>query len=251
MGNDVDSKGAARIPVRFFQLSDKGVRAMQIHNSERCRSCPCRDGCKEAPDCESLVRRFLAGDSEAGNALHDRFQFSILGEASKILKNVLGISLVEESVQEIWEDVFRPTKFGKPQLLNWIERPVHEQTCSCKKCRGPLCAWLLTIARNTSLSIRIRETALQDRVKPLPDFPIIDPKTSGDRIRQEIIENIQWCIEQLSDDDQRLYEFIFVEDMKPKQCAEILGKSEEAFYFRQRRLLARFTRLWNTLDGDE
>ena len=210
--------------------------------------CVCQSGVAEPTSgCESQVQRYLAGDQEAKEAatirLQEMFNDPVRAVARTILLKVSGESILDDAVQEVWKNVFGRTRTKEPQLLKWINRPVHESACPCKLCRGPFCAWLSRTARNASLTIYRRESVRGQREKVLPDdAPTEDVTASDERGRRENQEEVQECLKQLSEDDQRLYTLKFVEEKNPGECAAILGIAEETYHFRKRKLLERLRR---------
>ena len=193
-------------------------------------SCPCRcEGLQNSIDCVTLVRCFLDGDQDAGNALVDRFQPKLFETIRRKYRTACP-HLLEDALQESWSSVFGDRASGHPELAYWLARDD----------RAPFFAWLITVVGHAVVDVIFRDRFHAKRVALDADIEASVPQCSDHRNEQ--LDLMRRCIAQLSPNDRQLYELAFVSGHKPEECAAKLGISARAYFVRKRSFLGRLER---------
>ncbi len=115
---------------------------MERPDFHQCQSCPCRHGCIQTPECESLVRRFLDGDQAAGDDLATRFQPRLSAFLRRKFR-AQNPERCDDAIQETWLSVFGIGKNGRSRLVDWLTRAD----------RGPFCLWLIVVVTRKMIDL--------------------------------------------------------------------------------------------------
>ncbi len=107
--------------------------------------------------------------------------------------------------------------------------------------RGHLAAWLFTIARR-----RVADYHRKARSHaPLEThIPSEDPAAWEGIEREEDLEHLSRLVAQLSDEDQELLRLRFAANLKYKEIADIVGRSEAAVKMAVHRIVRRLAKMW-------
>jgi len=115
---------------------------------------------------------------------------------------------------------------------------------ACDQFRGesPYKAWLFRIARNTMLTWRRSRDRIPVPVPDLPDIPDGGPDT-GELVAAAQRHRELWeVVQTLSPAERELLTLRFVEDLQPKEIAQVTGHSAGTIRVRIHRVLRRLRR---------
>jgi len=172
-------------------------------------------------DEEALVRRSLAGDSEAFGRLYERHLDAIF---RYIFFRVSDTELAEELTEEVfvraWEALPRYRR-GKDPFSSWLYRIAHNLVVDHYRRRKP------TVLSDEDLE----QTANPDG---LPEEQVA---------KLEEMKTLAWAIQLLDELEQRVVILRFVEGLSHAQVGSLVGKSEAACRVIQHRALASLRRV--------
>src|SRR3989304_4728910 len=178
-------------------------------------------------DEEALVRRSVAGDSEAYGRLNERHLDALF---PYIFFRVSEAELAEELTEEVfvraWEALPKYRK-GKDPFSSWLYRIAHNLVVDHYRRRKP------TVLPNEELE----RTANPDG---LPEEQVA---------YQEEMKSLSWAIQLLDELEQRVVILRFVDGLSHAQVSALIGKSEAACRVIQHRALAnlrRFLKDWES-----
>jgi RNA polymerase sigma-70 factor (ECF subfamily) len=154
--------------------------------------------CDCPPDnCADKVRRYLAGERAAGDALAHKFEALVRG----IVQRVLGPGRREE-----WDDACQAIFLRLfTNLDKWEER--------C-----PFCKWLAVLAARRAIDL----SRLADPMQRLPAADLVDPRPPApDR---ETIERIEQAVARFPAEWRQVWDW-WVQGMRREEMAKRAGKS--------------------------
>jgi RNA polymerase sigma factor (sigma-70 family) len=173
---------------------------------------------------DELAKRFGVGDESALRDAYDRYGRAVFHLASSTLAN-------RADAEDVTQATF---------VAAWLGRETFDPA------RGSLLGWLLGIARRKVVD-RLRVVARQDRVldsvrqEPEP-APAADPDAVIDRL--VIADELA----QLPDDQRRMLELAFFDDLTHQQIAAVTGVPLGTVKSHIRRGMANLKRRWE-VDG--
>jgi RNA polymerase sigma-70 factor (ECF subfamily) len=173
---------------------------------------------------EELAKRFGVGDESALRDAYDRYGRAVFHLATSTLAN-------RADAEDVTQATF---------VAAWLGRETFDPA------RGSLLGWLLGIARRKVVD-RLRVVARQDRVldsvrqEPEP-VPSADPDAVIDRL--VIADELA----QLPDDQRRMLELAFFDDLTHQQIAAVTGVPLGTVKSHIRRGMANLKRRWE-VDG--
>ncbi|MDG4829386.1 sigma-70 family RNA polymerase sigma factor [Solwaraspora sp. WMMD1047] len=173
---------------------------------------------------EELAKRFGVGDESALRDAYDRYGRAVFHLAGSTLAN-------RADAEDVTQATF---------VAAWLGRETFDPA------RGSLLGWLLGIARRKVVD-RLRVVARQDRVldsvrqEPEP-APAADPDAVIDRL--VIADELA----QLPDDQRRMLELAFFDDLTHQQIAAVTGVPLGTVKSHIRRGMANLKRRWE-VDG--
>lgn len=148
------------------------------------------------------MERLRAGDPRALRELYDRYASLLYSVALRILGNGTD---AEDAVQRCWVQAWQTAASYEPR-------------------RGPVVAWLLTMARSRALDLA-RSTAsrrrAEDAVEAESQDPPLDPSDTA--ARRTLREKITNAMSSLSDDQRKVLEIAYFEGLSQSEVATRLG----------------------------
>nr|MDT0663071.1 sigma-70 family RNA polymerase sigma factor [Micromonospora sp. DSM 115978] len=179
----------------------------------------------DQPSDEQLAKRFGAGDDAALRDAYDRYGRAVLHLAASTLAN-------RADAEDVTQATF---------VAAWLGRETFDPD------RGSLLGWLLGIARRKVVD-RLRVLARQDRVVDSvrqatePTTTAADPDAVIDRL--VVADELA----QLPDDQRRMLELAFFDDLTHQQIAAVTGVPLGTVKSHIRRGMANLKRRWE-VDG--
>ena len=147
------------------------------------------------------VQRLAAGDTRALEELFDRHNPLLYPVALRILRRSAD---AEDAVQQAWVQAWRSARSYDPR-------------------RGPVAAWLLTLARTRALdlyrSLASRQRA-ETRVDPESGAPTSDP--AGSASRRQVGERVREALATLQPQQRQVLEIAYFEGLSQSEIAERL-----------------------------
>ncbi|WP_433537369.1 RNA polymerase sigma factor [Micromonospora sp. CA-249363] len=177
------------------------------------------------PPADDLAARFRAGDEAALRAAYDRYGRAVLHLATTMLANRADA-----------EDVTQATFVGA-----WLGRETFDPA------KGSLVGWLLGIGRRKvidRLRASARETRVVETVRQLPEPAQTGP--DPDRVVDRLV--IADELARLPDDQRRMLELAFYDDLTHQQIAAVTGVPLGTVKSHIRRGMASLKRRWE-VDG--
>jgi RNA polymerase sigma-70 factor (ECF subfamily) len=182
------------------------------------------------PENKSLIQAAQAGKQMAFRQLVEQYDKKVLGLAFKMLGN-------QQDAEDVYQEVFMSV-FSHIQSFQF---------------QSSFDTWLYRIVVNTSLNYRKKrnrhQRALSDTAaeEPFPRFPDERPLPDAVTISQEIREQIETALSQLTLIQRTIFVLRFYQDFKIKDIAEIVSCSEGTVKntlfrstLKMRRLLAKY-----------
>lgn len=148
------------------------------------------------------MRRLQARDERALSELYDRHSSLLFAVVLRILRRR---NDAEEVLQEAW-------------LQAWRSAERYDAN------RGPVAAWLLTIARSRALD-RYRSLATRQRAETREQAEIHElfcPDPSGAALHREMHERVQQALAALQPQQRRVLEIAYFEGLSQTEIAERL-----------------------------
>lgn len=177
------------------------------------------------PPDDDLAKRFVAGDESALREVYDRYARAVLHLATSTLANRADA-----------EDVAQATF-----VAAWLGRE------SFDPAKGSLLGWLLGIARRKvidRLRAASREDRIVDAVRQLPEPGVEGP--DPDRLVDRLV--IADELATLPDEQRRMLELAFYDDLTHQQIAAVTGVPLGTVKSHIRRGMANLKRRWE-VDG--
>ncbi len=166
---------------------------------------------------KNLIKAAKAGNSSSFGTLYDHY-------ITQIYRFIYLKTSSREEAEDLTHEVF---------LSAWRSMPGYKH-------KGfPFSSWLYQIARNKVIDhFRTKKTAMpiDEIVQSELDIPALI-NTEGDLDLALDLEKIKYAMQFLTEEHQNIIIMRFVEDMTPKEIAEILGKSEGSVRLAQHRAI--------------
>ena len=156
---------------------------------------------KGTPDDAELMRRIAARDEAALAAIYDRHS----GVVYSLLRRMLRDS---SDAEDILQDVF----FHLWKIAGRYDGE-----------RGSLRGWLLTIARNRAISL-IRQRKPMESEEEIESRPALQARAQISAAASEVAFSVSKALQNLSADQNKLFEMAFYEGMTHSEIAERTGQ---------------------------
>ena len=166
---------------------------------------------------KNLIKAAKTGDSSSFGTLYDHY-------ITPIYRFIYLKTSSREEAEDLTHEVF---------LSAWRNMP------SYKHKGFPFSSWLYQIARNKVIDhFRTRKimAPIEEIVQSELDIPVLI-NTENDLDLALDLEKIKYAMQFLPEEHQNVIIMRFVEDMAPKEIAEILGKSEGSVRLVQHRAI--------------
>ncbi|MGC4867292.1 RNA polymerase sigma factor [Micromonospora sp. DT53] len=177
------------------------------------------------PPVDDLDRRFHAGDDVALREAYDRYGRAVLHLATSMLAN-------RSDAEDVTQATF---------VAAWLGRDTFDPA------KGSLIGWLLGIGRRKVIDrmrASARETRVVETVRQLPEQAQTDP--DPDRVVDRLV--IADELARLPDDQRRMLELAFYDDLTHQQIATVTGVPLGTVKSHIRRGMASLKRRWE-VDG--
>ncbi|WP_030487372.1 RNA polymerase sigma factor [Micromonospora chokoriensis] len=177
------------------------------------------------PAVDDLDRRFQAGDDVALREAYDRYGRAVLHLATSMLAN-------RSDAEDVTQATF---------VAAWLGRDTFDPA------KGSLIGWLLGIGRRKVIDrmrASARETRVVETVRQLPEPAPADP--DPDRVVDRLV--IADELARLPDDQRRMLELAFYDDLTHQQIATVTGVPLGTVKSHIRRGMASLKRRWE-VDG--
>jgi RNA polymerase sigma-70 factor (ECF subfamily) len=182
------------------------------------------------PDNKSLIQAAQTGQTKAFRQLVEQYDKKVLGLAFKMLGN-------QQDAEDVYQEVFM-------SVFNHIQSFQFQSSFD---------TWLYRIVVNTSLNYRKKRNRHQKPLfdmtadEPFPSLQDEKPLPDAITIGQEIREQIETALDQLTLIQRTIFVLRFYQDFKIKDIAEIVSCSEGTVKntlfrstLKMRRLLAKY-----------
>ncbi|MBG6067526.1 RNA polymerase subunit sigma-70 [Micromonospora ureilytica] len=177
------------------------------------------------PPVDDLDRRFRAGDDVALREAYDSYGRAVLHLATSMLAN-------RSDAEDVTQATF---------VAAWLGRDTFDPA------KGSLIGWLLGIGRRKVIDrmrASARETRVVETVRQLPEQAPTDP--DPDRVVDRLV--IADELARLPDDQRRMLELAFYDDLTHQQIATVTGVPLGTVKSHIRRGMASLKRRWE-VDG--
>ncbi|MEU7752158.1 sigma-70 family RNA polymerase sigma factor [Micromonospora sp. NPDC049101] len=177
------------------------------------------------PPVDDLALRFRAGDDVALREAYDRYGRAVFHLATSMLAN-------RADAEDVTQATF---------VAAWLGRDTFDPA------KGSLIGWLLGIGRRKVIDrmrASARETRVVDTVRQLPEPAPADP--DPDRVVDRLV--IADELARLPDDQRRMLELAFYDDLTHQQIATVTGVPLGTVKSHIRRGMASLKRRWE-VDG--
>lgn len=179
---------------------------------------------------EHLVENLIKKDKQSFDEFMDKYSIDILKTISYVLSELEEKEYIEECFNDVIIKIF--------------------DKCDNFKFESSFRTWIMTIAKNKALDYK-RKLKKLSRETEINETLQVEFNIEDNYINNELGKEINDVINELKDDEKKLFINKYVLDLSTKELCDYYFISENLLYKRLSRVREKFKKLWNSNHNGE